>query len=139
MRGNAARALGFPPSQVAALYRGRWTIEILFKELKSKNALTVLNTDNPVVAKALILAALLTLIASRRLLQAYRRKAPPAQRNVTTLRWAAMLAQAANFLVLGILHHLGRDATLETVLDFYAHGSNRPNPSAEKLSDVFDI
>ena len=127
----------FPPEQIAALYRGRWTIEILFKELKSRYALDVINTDNPVVAKALILAALLTLIASRCLFQAYQRKAPPKERNVTSLRWAGMLAEAGNLLVLGILRHLGRAATLETVLDFYAHGSNRPNPSAEQLSDVF--
>lgn len=129
----------FPPSQIAALYRGRWSIELLFKELKSRYALDVLNTDKPIVAKALILSALLTLIASRRLLNVYRKKAPPKERDVTQLRWSAMLAEAGNFLVLGILRHLGRKATLETVLNFYAHGAVRPNPFAEQLSDVFNI
>lgn len=128
----------FSPNQVAALYRGRWTIELLFKELKSKYALGVLRTTEPGVVKALILSALLTLVASRHLLNAYRRKTPQKERNVTPLRWANMMAEAVPLLVMGILRHLGRKVTLESLLDSYAHGT-RQNPNDEQLADVFEL
>lgn len=52
---------------VANLYGARWDIELLFKELKSKYALDVLETKNVQVIEALIWTAMLTLIVSRRI------------------------------------------------------------------------
>ena len=50
---------------IATLYGARWDIELLFKELKSKYALDVLDTKNVQVIEALIWTAMLTLIVSR--------------------------------------------------------------------------
>ena len=52
---------------IAKLYGARWDIELLFKELKSKYALDVLETKNVQVIEALIWTAMLTLIVSRRI------------------------------------------------------------------------
>ena len=52
---------------IAKLYGARWDIELLFKELKSKYALDVLETKNVQAIEALIRTAMLTLIVSRRI------------------------------------------------------------------------
>ena len=52
---------------IAKLYGARWDIELLFKELKSKYTLDVLETKNVQVIEALIWTAMLTLIVSRRI------------------------------------------------------------------------
>ena len=49
------------PEDVGMLYGARWDIELLFKELKSKYALDLLNTTNPQIIEALIWVAILTL------------------------------------------------------------------------------
>src|SRR5665647_1559665 len=50
---------------IAKLYGTRWDIELLFKELKSRYALDVLETKNVQIIEALIWTAMLTLIVSR--------------------------------------------------------------------------
>jgi putative transposase len=45
----------------------RWDIELLFKELKSRYALDVLETKNVQIIEALIWTAMLTPIVSRRI------------------------------------------------------------------------
>lgn len=52
---------------IAKLYGARWDIELLFKELKSKYVLDVLETKNVQVIEALLWTAMLTLIVSRRI------------------------------------------------------------------------
>ena len=52
---------------IAKLYGARWDIELLFKELKSRYALDVLETKNVHIIEALIWSAMLTLIVSRRI------------------------------------------------------------------------
>jgi putative transposase len=52
---------------IAKLYGARWDIELLFKELKSRYALDVLETKNGQIIEAFIWTAMLTLIVSRRI------------------------------------------------------------------------
>ena len=56
------------PEEVAQLYRARWEIELLFKELKGRYALDQVRTTKSEVVESLIWVAVLTLIISRRLL-----------------------------------------------------------------------
>jgi putative transposase len=62
----------FDPAQVAALYRARWEIELLFRELKSTYGLDELPSSKPAVVEVLLLASVLTLIVSRVLLGLFR-------------------------------------------------------------------
>ena len=61
----------------------RWEIELTFKELKSQYALDEFRTTNANVVEALIWSALLTLVASRRLYNLVRARAPPELRPAT--------------------------------------------------------
>jgi len=51
-RGNSIDVAGKSVSEViAGLYRARWDIELIFKELKSRYALDVVNTTNPQIVE----------------------------------------------------------------------------------------
>jgi IS4 transposase len=62
----------FDPAQVAALYRARWEIELLFRELKSTYGLDELPSSKPAIVEVLLLASVLTLVVSRVLLGLFR-------------------------------------------------------------------
>ncbi|THE63751.1 IS4 family transposase [Salinadaptatus halalkaliphilus] len=50
---------------IAQLYRARWEIELLFKELKSRFGLDEINTTDPYVIEALVIMAAISLLMSR--------------------------------------------------------------------------
>lgn len=86
---------------VAACYRARWALELLFSELKSGYRITHLSSERKVVVEALIYAAILSLVASRRLLwllAAQDRKA-----RMTAGRWWRLLSMYAQELLLILL------------------------------------
>ncbi len=55
----------FSADEVTMLYRVRWQVELLFKELKSRNNLKKFNTQKKPIVEGLIWASLLTLIIKR--------------------------------------------------------------------------
>jgi len=84
------------PEQVARVYRYRWLIELLFKELKSYYHLEDLNTRNENVVLALLLAAVITSIVARTLQSAFAQLYPKYQQErITTRRFAAIFATVA--------------------------------------------
>jgi len=58
----------FLPADLATLYRCRWEVETLFRELKTQYELDEFDTSNPAVVEILVYAALLSLLVSRELL-----------------------------------------------------------------------
>ena len=50
---------------IAQLYRARWEVELLFKELKSRFGLDEINTTDPYIIEALIIMAAISLMISR--------------------------------------------------------------------------
>ncbi|WP_049911659.1 IS4-like element ISH32 family transposase [Natrinema limicola] len=50
---------------IAQLYRARWEIELLFKELKSRFGLDEINTTDPYIIEALVIMAAISLLMSR--------------------------------------------------------------------------
>ena len=92
----------FLPADLATLYRCRWEVETLFRELKTQYELDEFDTSNPVVVEILLYAALLSLLVSRELLDLVTEQAddeivfPPE-------RWAATFRSHAQL----ILHELG--------------------------------
>ncbi len=58
----------FLPSDLATLYRCRWEVELLFRELKTQYELDEFDTADPAVVEILVYAALLSLLVSRDLL-----------------------------------------------------------------------
>jgi len=73
---------------VALLYGARWSIELVFKELKRLYKLDVISSGEDDVVEALVLVAMLTLVVSHRLLNHMRLLAPEKSERFTPLRWA---------------------------------------------------
>jgi len=54
----------FLPSDLATLYRCRWEVELMFRELKTQYELDEFNTSDPAVVEILVYASLLSLLVS---------------------------------------------------------------------------
>ncbi len=93
---------------VAELYRVRWDIEMIFKELKSKYSLDVIKSANPNVVEGLIWVGILTLLVSRRLFNLLRASAPIERAiRYTPLRWANTFVENAALLKISLLGYFG--------------------------------
>ena len=90
----------FNPGEIERLYRARWVVELVFRELKSRYSLGEFETGKAEIVEIQVLAALLTLVVSRALLRALVEHAEdqneeavfPAERWAATIR---SLAQSA--------------------------------------------
>jgi putative transposase len=80
----------FTPEQVTALYRLRWKVELLFRELKSRYGLEKFETGDKAIAELLVVAALLTLLVSRALLAVFQEADPDVE--YPEERWATDLS-----------------------------------------------
>jgi IS4 transposase len=54
-----------PEADIVGLYRLRWQIELLFKELKSYSNLKKFSTENDPIVKTLIYASFITVLLKR--------------------------------------------------------------------------
>jgi len=108
----------FLPADLATIYRCRWEVELLFRELKTQYSLDEFSTSKKHVVEILLYAALLSLLVSRDLLDLVTEQAddelvfPPE-------RWAATFRSHAQL----ILHELGE------------HLGYSPPPLLERLMD----
>lgn len=108
------------PEDVAKLYGARWEIELIFKELKSRYSLDVVNTKNSQIVEAYIWIAILTLFISRRVYSIVRRHSPKEKIvRYTQLRWSRIFAENASEQLTIILRFCGIERTFETVMGVY--------------------
>jgi putative transposase len=114
---------------IAKLYGARWDIELLFKELKSRYALDILETKNVQIIEALIWTAMLTLIVSRRIYSLIKNSTANPKKMVryTQLRWSKIFAQKAADLLTVILHRCGIQRTFETTMSVYKNQALDPH------------
>ena len=122
---------------IAKLYGARWDIELLFKELKSKYALDVLETKNEQVIEALIWTAMLTLIVSRRIYSMVKNSTANPEKMVryTQQRWGIIFAENASNLLTVILHRYGIERTFETVMSVYESQALDPHVNRERFRE----
>lgn len=85
---------------VGIVYSLRWQIELLFKELKTYFRLEDMPSSKAVIVEALLYAALLTLVASRRVLDVVRKHLRDTADRVPAMRWAAIFISVAHELLL---------------------------------------
>ncbi|MGH9750821.1 MAG: transposase [Candidatus Polarisedimenticolia bacterium] len=85
--------------QVARVSTGRWQIELLFKEMKSYYRLEDIPSRRPHIVEALLYATLVTLVVSRRLLQAVRQALRGRPHAVPEGRWAAIFAAVSSAIL----------------------------------------
>jgi len=119
---------------VALLYKARWTVELVFKELKSLYKLDVISSGAPVVVESLVLVAMLTLVVSNRLLNHMRLLAPPEKSDrFTPLRWAESFYAIAPVMMGRVLKVAGiDDDPLLLIIYFMGEGID-PNVNRERL------
>ncbi|MFO8110144.1 MAG: IS4 family transposase [Thermoplasmata archaeon] len=121
---------------VAKLYGARWDVELIFKELKSKYALDVVDTKNPKIIEAYIWVAILTLLVSRRIHNIVREQNPG--KNIvrfTQLRWSNTFTEMANDQLTTILEYCGIKRTFETVMGVYDSQALDPHVNRDRFMD----
>jgi putative transposase len=130
---------------IRATYALRWQIELLFKELKHHYRIDQMPSGNRHVVEALLYAAILTLIVSRRLLALVREALPHAADRIPVQRWAALLEALSGELLqivtrppreLAALLQRVSATLLHEAIDPHAH---RPGllPAIEARSHVY--
>ncbi len=92
---NLARKEFFP-ADLAQIYRCRWEVELLFRELKTQYNLEEFDTSDEHVVKILLYAALLSLLVSRELLDLVTEQADD-ELVFPTERWAATFRRTPSF------------------------------------------
>lgn len=88
---------------IGKLYAARWTIELLFRELKSCYQMESIPSSKSHVVEAFVYASLLSLLASRALLLTLRRWGNLANRKTPTERWARLFVSTAPDLLALVL------------------------------------
>ena len=94
------------PRDIATLYRCRWEVELLFRELKSRYELDEFDTTKKHVVEILVYAALLTLLVSRELLDLVSEHAAD-EAVFPSERWAATFRSHAQLILHELSQHLG--------------------------------
>lgn len=126
--------------QVAQAYHGRWAIELLFKELKSQYRLEDLPSRKAHVVEALILASVLTLLVSQRLMRELQRRLRGSlARRLRPLRWSRVL-EAHSATLLALVLHPGRLTARASAawLAALKREAIDPNASRQGLADVLN-
>jgi IS4 transposase len=124
------------PEDVAKLYGARWDIELIFKELKSRYDLDVVNTRNPQIVEAYVWIAILTLFISRRIYNIVRKHNPKEKMvRYTQLRWSTIFTENASDQLTLILRYYGVERTFETVMNVYQSQALDPHVNRERFRD----
>ncbi len=122
------------PEDIAKLYGARWDIELIFKELKSRYAMDVINTKNPDIIEAYIWIAILTLLVSRRIYSIVRSQNPATKMvRYTQLRWSTIFAENASDQLKLILRYCGIEISLETFIDVYSSHALDPHVNRHRF------
>ena len=96
----------FLPCDIATNYRYRWEDEVLFRELKTRYKLDEFDTTKKHIVEILVYTALLTLIASRTLLDLVTEYAED-DAVFRPERWAATFRSHAQLILHELSQHLG--------------------------------
>lgn len=125
-----------PAEEVGKLYAARWTIELLFRELKGCYQLESIPSCKRHVVEAFLYASLLALLASRTLLTALRRWGHLADRRTPVERWARLFLSAAPDLLALMLDPAVMARTRERpLLLFLLREAPDPNIKRSLLSE----
>ena len=131
----------YSAADTAQLYRARWEVELLFKELKSTYNLDQIPTSNPVTAEALILVALISLVVSRVLLDLLREIVDretisddgEESSYIPPRRWSRVFSRYGGLILRRVAQYLGYDPPEENLLELLLAAAIDPNPHRSSL------
>jgi len=131
---------------IAQLYRARWEIELLFKELKSRFGLDEINTTDAYIIEALIIMAAISLMMSRvivgelRSLEARQREGDAADADssesasrLPRRRCSLAVERHAHLIQLYLMVDLGYE--LPDLDELLLWASQNPNPHRDRLRE----
>jgi len=139
---NLARE-DYSAPDIAQLYRARWEIELLFKELKSRFGLDEINTTDAYIIEALIIMSAISLMMSRvivdelRSLEARQREAQAAAdadesaSRLPRRRCSLAVERHAHLIQLYLMVELGYE--LPDLDELLLWASRNPNPHRQRL------
>ncbi|WP_256545623.1 IS4 family transposase [Halobellus inordinatus] len=128
---------------IAQLYRARWEVELLFKELKSRFGLDEINTTDAYIIEALVIIAAISLMMSRvivdelRSLEARQREAEAAAdadesaSRLPRRRCSLAVERHAHLIQLYLMVELGYE--LPDLDELLLWASRNPNPHRQRL------
>ena len=120
---------------IAKLYGARWDIELVFKELKSRYALDVVNTTNPNIVEAYIWIAILTLLVSRRIYNIVRSiNDNKLKVRYTQLRWSTIFSENASDQLKLVLKYCGIELSLDTIIEVYSSQALDPHVKRQRFT-----
>jgi len=134
---------GYSAPDIAQLYRARWEVELLFKELKSRFGLDEINTTDAYIIEALVIMAAISLLMSRvivdelRSLDARQREveaAADADESASRLprrRCSLAVERHAHLIQLYLMVELGYE--LPDLDELLLWASRNPNPHRKRL------
>jgi putative transposase len=121
---------------IADLYRGRWEIELVFKELKSKYQLDIVETTNEQVIKAFIWISILTMILSKEIYNIVRKLNPDKQiARFTQMRWSNVFVESSHEILHEVLCYLGVKDIITTKYEIYGSQALDPHVNRERFRD----
>ncbi len=88
---------------IRAVYALRWQVELFFKELKRHYRIDQMPSRKREIVEALLYAAILTLIVSRRLLALVRKSLGDQAERIPLQRWAALLESVSSDLLHAVI------------------------------------
>ncbi|ELY99942.1 IS4 family transposase [Natrialba aegyptia] len=131
----------YSASDIAQLYRARWEVELLFKELKSTYNLDQIPTSNSIAVEALILVALISLVVSRVLLDLLREIVDgdaagddgddPSR--IPRLRWSRVFSRYGGLILQRVAQYHGYDPPEKNLLELLLAAAIDPNPHRPSL------
>lgn len=125
---------------IQSTYALRWEVELLFKEWKRHYRLGDMPSRKKVVVEALLYASLLTLVVSRRLLDAVRRKLVRETQRLKPRRWAAIFESVAQELLAVVVRPRRQVIDIERrVTRTLLHEAPDPNVSRPGLIDAVEL
>lgn len=122
---------------IAKLYRARWHVELIFKELKSKYGIDILPTSNPEIVKALLWVGILTLLVSRKVYLLICGNNLDKAVRYTHLRWGTIFAEKSSRLMDWVLDYAGIHPDLMEHFKVYESQALDPNVNRKRLTDVW--
>ena len=127
-----------PPERLSAedvynVYRARWEIELIFKELKSGYGLRDNHSRRKEVVEAFIYSVVLTLIVSRRILRAVTPLLGKDAERVTPSRWWRVFVTYAHSLLIAVTWHSRETAATRNLLQVFMHEMVDPHLSRRPL------
>lgn len=118
----------------------RWTIECLFKELKSYYKLDCISSGKECIVEALIYTALLTLIVSRRILSLLREQLPEYAPRMRSQRWGRVFVVAAENILRDVLIYQGINPNgYQPLYGLFIAESIDPNVNRKSLLDPWIV